>query len=321
MPARVAIVGTGIMGGRMLAEMTQHPEFEPVWAWDMNPIVREATAAEYPALDFTEEIFAQPADLFYIATPPATHIPLVRKASRAVLCEKPLAVDVTEARRLVDEIQIPNAVNFPFATHPTIATLEQDLRRGLHGDAERLEIRFFFNDWPRKWQQGAAPWLEQPEQGGFLREVFSHFAYLTDRLLGHVDLLEAVVERGPAGTETTVRARLRAGEVPVLLTGDVGGRAPDYTEWTLYGSRASYRLQDWYQLKVGDDDAWRDLQPNTPPTQGLQEQLDAVTQMLRHHPNPLPTFADALRVQELVEAILDSPTQQNHTTQISSQSD
>jgi len=305
----------------MLTEMTQHPEFEPVWAWDMNPSVREAAAAEYPALNFVEEIFAQPADLFYIATPPATHIPLVRRASRAVLCEKPLAVDVTEARRLVDEIQIPNAVNFPFATHPTITTLEQELRRGLHGDTQRLEIRFFFNDWPRKWQQGAAPWLEQPEQGGFLREVFSHFAYLTDRLLGRIDLLEAVVERGPSGTETTVRATLQAGEVPVLLTGDVGGRAPDYNEWTLYGTRASYRLHDWYELQVGDDDGWRDLQPNSPPAQGLQEQLDGVTLMLRGRPNPLPTFADALRVQELIEAILDSPPQQNHTTQISSQSD
>lgn len=314
MPARVAIIGTGIMGGRMLAEMTQHPEFEPTWAWDLNSSVREATAAEYPALDFVEEIFAQPADLFYIATPPATHIPLVREARRAVLCEKPLAIDVTEARRLVNEIQIPNAVNFPFATHPTITTLEQELRRGLHGDPLRLEIRLFFNDWPRKWQQGAASWLAQPEQGGFLREVFSHFAYLTDRLLGPVELLETVVERGPAETETTVRARLQAGEVPVLLTGDVGGRAPDYNEWTFYGSRASFRLQDWYQLKVGNDAGWRDLQPTKPPTEGLKEQLDAITEMLLGRPNPLPTFADALRVQEVVEAILTSPPHPNHTT-------
>ncbi len=307
MPMRVAIVGTGIMGGRMLAEMARHPGFEPAWAWDLTPSVREATAAEYPDLDFVEEIFAQPADLFYIATPPATHIPLARSASRAVLCEKPLAVDVTEARRLVDEIQIPNAVNFPFATDRTISALEQELAEERHGDARRLEIRFFFNDWPRKWQQGAASWLAQPEQGGFLREVFSHFAYLTDRLLGPVELIEAEVERGSAGTESAVRAKLQAGEVPVLLTGHVGGRAPDYNEWTLYGTRASYRIQDWRELKVGGDDGWRDLQPHSPPTQGLEEQLDAVMQMLRGLPNPLPTFADALRVQELVEAILAFP--------------
>ena len=306
------------MGGRMLAEMARHPEFEPTWAWDSSPSVRDATAAEYPSLEFIEEIFAQPADLFYIATPPATHIPLARQASRAVLCEKPLAVDVTEARHLVDEIQIPNAVNFPFATHPTITTLEQELAEERHGDAVRLEIRLFFNDWPRQWQQ-AASWLARPEQGGFLREVFSHFAYLTDRILGPVELIEAQVERGPAGTETTVRARLRAGDVPVLLTGDVGGRAPDYNEWTLYGSRASYRIQDWYNLKVGDDDSWGNLQPSTPSTQGINEQLDALTEMLHGRPNPLPNFADALRVQELVEAILASPPQTNHTTQISSQ--
>ena len=306
MPVRVATIGTGIMGSRMLAEMARHPEFEPTWAWDSSPNVRDATAAEYPSLEFIEEIFAEPADLFYIATPPATHVPLVRKASRAILCEKPLAVDVTEASRLVEEIQIPNAVNFPFATHPTITTLERELAEERHGSTIRVEIRLFFNDWPRKWQQGAAPWLAQPEQGGFLREVFSHFAYLTDRMLGTVELIEAEVERGPAGIETTVRARLQARDVPVLLTGDVGGSAPDYNEWTLYGTRASYRIQDWHNLMVGDDDSWRDLQPSAPPTRGL-EQLDAVLEMVRGRPNPLPNFADALRVQELVEAILASP--------------
>ena len=307
------------MGGRMLADMARHPEFEPTWAWDSSPSVRDATAAAYPGLEFIEEIFAQPADLFYIATPPATHIPLVRQASRAIFCEKPLAVDVTEARRLVDEIQIPNAVNFPYATHPTITTLEQELAEERHGSAVRLEIRLFFNSWPRQWQQEAASWLAQPEQGGFLREVFSHFAYLTDRILGPVELIEAQVERGPTGTETTVRARLQAGDVPVLLTGDVGGRAPDYNEWTLYGTRASYRIQDWYNLKIGDDDTWRDLQPGKSPAQGLNEHLDAVTEMLRGRSNPLPKFADALRVQEIVEAILTFPRQTNHTTRISSQ--
>lgn len=306
MTVRVATIGTGIMGSRMLAAMAQHPEFEPVWAWDLSPTVREATAAEYPGMAFVEDIFAQPADLFYIATPPATHIPLARRASQAILCEKPLAVDVAEARRLVDEIRIPNAVNFPFATDPTVARLEQELREERHGDARRLEIRLFFNDWPRKWQQGAASWLARPEQGGFLREVFSHFAYLTDRVLGPVELVDAVVERGPTGTESTVRARLQAGDVPVLLTGDVGGRAPDFNEWTLYGSRASYRIQDWHRLNVGDDDGWRDLRPNGSPREGLQRQLDAVGQMLCGQPSPLPTFADALRVQELVEAILAS---------------
>ena len=301
------------MGRRMLAEMTQHPEFEPVWAWDLNPAVRDATTIEYPGLEFVEEIFAKPADLFYIATPPATHIPLARSANRPVLCEKPLAVNMSEARELVDEIQVPNAVNFPFATQPNVTALEREVREGRHGETRRIEIRLFFNTWPRKWQQAAESWLAHPEQGGFLREVFSHFAYLTDRLLGPIELIDTTIERGPAGTETAVRAQLRAGDVPVLLTGDVGGCAPDHNEWMLYGSQASYRIQDWHALEVGDENGWRDLQPDTPPAEGFEKQLDAVSQMLHGRPNPLPTFADALRVQELVEAILasDGPNHAN----------
>lgn len=290
----------------MLAEMTRHPGFEPVWAWDQDPEVRAATATEFPGLKFVKEVFAQPADLFYIATPPATHVPLARQATRAVLCEKPLAIDVTEARELVEEIQIANAVNFPFATQSCVTALERELKGGRLGEVLRLEIRLFFNAWPRKWQQEAAAWLAQPDQGGFLREVFSHFAYLTDRLLGPMYLIDAKVERGPTGTESAVRAELRAGEIPVLLTGDVGGRAPDYNEWTIYGSQASYRLQDWFQLNIGDEDGWRDLHPDPPPGEGLNRQLDAVIQMVHGRPNPLPTFTDALRVQELVEAVVAS---------------
>lgn len=292
----------------MLAEMKRHPKFAPMWAWDENPVVRAATASAYPELDFVEEIFTQPADLFYIATPPATHISLARNATGAVFCEKPLSVDVAEARALVGEIDIPNAVNFPFATQPSINTLEKEIKEGRHGETLRLDIRLFFNTWPRKWQQDAASWLAKPEQGGFLREVFSHFAYLTDRLVGPLKLVAASIHRGPAGTESTVRAKLLAGEVPVFLTGDVGGRAPDYNEWTLYGSRTSYRLQDWNKLTIGSDDGWRDPPLDLPPADGLDGQLDAVIQMVDGQPNPLPTFADALRVQELVEAILVSPT-------------
>lgn len=292
------------MGGRMLAEMDRHPSFQPVWAWDIDREAREEAAARYPGIEFVEEIFDQPADLFYIATPPATHVSLARRTRQAVLCEKPLAVDVAEGRRLVDEIDIPNAVNFPFAAQPTITKLDREISEGRHGDTLRLEIRLSFNQWPRQWQMGAASWLGEPEQGGFVREVFSHFAYLTDRLLGPAELLHAEVERGPEGTETNVLAKLRVGSVPVLLTGSVGGRAPDYNEWTLYGTRASYRLRDWQQLEVGDDNGWRELPPDSTGTRGLETQLDAVVKMLRGEPNPLPTFSDALRVQELVEAIL-----------------
>lgn len=306
MSIRVATIGTGIMGRRMLAAMTRHPDFEPVWASDPSPAARETAAGEFPAIEFVDDVFAQPADLFYVATPPSTHAALARRASRAVLCEKPLAVDVTEGRRLVTDISIPNAVNFPFATDSSVAMLEDRVAAGRHGTTLRVEIRLFFNDWPRKWQQGAASWLAFPADGGFLREVFSHFAYLTDRLLGPLELVEATITRGATGAESSVRATLRAGDVPILLTGDVGGRAPDFNEWTLYGTKASYRLQDWRLLSIGGDDGWEESTPDASPGDGLRRQLDAVREMVVGRPNPLPTFADALRVQEVVEAILRS---------------
>lgn len=65
----------------------------------------------------------------------------------------------------------------------------------------------------------------------------------------------------------------------------------------------------------GGDERSRDLHADSPQTRGLESQLDAVRKILRGEPNPLRTFADALRIQELVEAIHDSPPEGNQTTQ------
>ncbi|PZS30305.1 MAG: hypothetical protein DLM58_13890 [Pseudonocardiales bacterium] len=44
-----------------------------------------------------------------------------------------------------------------------------------------------FPEWPRAFQADAR-WLADRAQGGFVREVLSHFIYLTDRLVGPVRL-------------------------------------------------------------------------------------------------------------------------------------
>jgi 1,5-anhydro-D-fructose reductase (1,5-anhydro-D-mannitol-forming) len=84
-------------------------------------------------------------------------------------------------------------VNFALSDQQASQHVEKALADGLVGDVLGVEIRLHFPEWPRKFQAGAA-WIDGREQGGFVREVFSHFAYLTDRLLGplepvHVELI------------------------------------------------------------------------------------------------------------------------------------
>ncbi len=51
-------------------------------------------------------------------------------------------------------------------------------------------------------------WLAGPEQGGFTREVLSHFVFLAQRLFGPAVVAEVQLTRAPGQAETALRARL-----------------------------------------------------------------------------------------------------------------
>ena len=314
---RIGIIGLGIMGQRMMSAMNAHPEFEIAQIWDLNSELLSEISTRYPdaipAADATSLSSAKNLDLVYIATPPATHIEYARLAmngGKAILCEKPLAVDLEETRSLVEEVKqsgIPNAVQFPFASDLNITTLEEDLQNKLHGEIERVEIRFHFNNWPRIWQSDAASWLSGREQGGYLREVFSHFVYLTHRLVGemNINLADVRFPKDPAQSEHFAAADFTANGTQVILQGGVGGAAPDFNEWTLFGTERSYRIQDWGQLKVANTNRWYDMMPRGESKPPLFHQLDNISNMLHGRPHPLPSFADGLKVQQVVEGLFE----------------
>lgn len=316
MTHRVGIIGLGVMGQRMLAAMDRHPEFDVTSIWDLQPEPCRKTNQTYPGVrvaSSAENLVSDGVvDLVYIATPPSTHIPYSRLAfgaGKAIFCEKPLAVNLEESHALVEAIKasgVAHAVNFPFATTPAVLELEKQLQAEAHGGRRGIEIRFHFSEWPRTWQRDAAGWLGKRAEGGFLREVFSHFAYLTMRLVGPITVEQATVLFPPddVSAEAYVMAKLKSNRLPIILTGGVGGAAPDYNAWTLYGAKKSFRLQDWSLAKVADPTRWYDLMPEAEPLPPLQQQLNALSNMLNGKPHPLPDFEVGLQVQEVVEGVL-----------------
>src|SRR5690606_16624875 len=166
-------------------------------------------------------------DVLYVAAPPAAHVPLARaalQAGKAVFLEKPLATDLAEAEAFVAEAESMGAraaVNFPMASSPAVAQLRA--WRAEIGAPQRLDISTHFARWPRGWQSDATTWLSRRAEGGFTREVVSHFLFLARRQLGPLELLSAEVTY-PAGdlAETAIRAELMAGGLPLTLTGSVG---------------------------------------------------------------------------------------------------
>ncbi len=314
---RIGIVGLGVMGERMLRNMGEHPAFDVATLWDPVVATRERLGSLPERVRFAadaRDLVSDPAvSCVYIASPPASHLAYATLAmdhGKAVFCEKPLAVSLVESRRVVERVEREGhraAVNFPFASAPAVRAIASGLRSRELGPVECVEIELAFAAWPRPWQ-ATARWLAGREQGGFGREVLSHFLFLTLRLLGPLSIGECRVDypEDERLAETAIAAQLLAGGVPVTITGRIGGEIPDSNCWRLHGRHGAFELHDWYSLKRRIDGVWLDIDFGDDDMRKMayRAQLDALAALLSGRPHTLPTFREGLAVQECVEAML-----------------
>jgi len=322
-PVRLGTIGFGIMGERLLNAGLDHDARELIvsGAWDPAPEALARLKDEHPHVNgfSTIDELLQASDCVHVASPPRYHLEQLEAAVNAgcaVLCEKPLAVDVEAARTVVERLESAQAragVNFPFTSSFAVDQLVSWRTEGAVGEPVSVEIDIAFAAWPRPWQRDAASWLSRRFEGGFTREVVSHFLFLTMRQMGAVSLRDhRATYPGGDACETSVTARLEAGGVPVTLNARVGGTdKPDHNLWILNGSSGSIRLRDWAVAERLDADGnWAEA-PNSRPNEEmrplvLKRQLDKVVAMTRGQGHALATLREAFQVQELVENILGS---------------
>lgn len=319
------VIGLGVMGQRMLARIADHPRGRVLAAWDPDAGVLAATKNRYPGLIATrtpaEVISAAGLHCLYVASPPASHLAYAEHAfdaGRAVFCEKPLTVDFDAARRSIARIErqkLRAAVNFSLASSPGLAAIAAALKDGSIGALRAVEIEVAFEQWPRAWQSAAGRWLAERAEGGFTREVLSHFVFVLQRVLGPATVESSRPDYPPdgVGAERAIEARLSAGGVPVSIEGRVGGSVPDFNRMTLLGSAGAAEIHDWFGLRRrrGNADWVAVRSPQENRAIGQAAQLDQVVAMVEGRPHFLPGFAEALAVQETIEALLTGASPRN----------
>ena len=314
----IGIIGAGIMGERLLGAILQQDRalVHACGIWDPSPEAMRRMEKTFPAVPRLPNAAAVIAasDCVYVASPPASHLGHARAAlaaGKSFFGEKPLSVDVSDARAFVREAGNRGAVNFPFASSFAVAALRDWIDKGEIGTPRRIDIEVGFKVWPRPWQADAVAWLDRPQQGGFTREVVSHFLFLARRLVGPLHDLAAEAWFPESGqSERRVTATLRAGDLPVTLSGAVGGTTKDdHNVWMLEGDRGAVRLCDWSIAERRLPDGTWQPAPDAMPNErarplALKRQLEGVARLARGEAHHLATLAEALDVQEIVEAIL-----------------
>jgi predicted dehydrogenase len=307
----LGIIGLGAMGAQMARAATDHPDFVIRWAADLRHDLIEEARGRFPDVTFTTDPYAvigSDVDAVYVATPPATHADLVvaaLAAGKAAFCEKPLAVSAADGRRMVDAAQragLANAVNFALSDRDAVLELGRALASGEVGEVREVEIRVGFPVWPRAFQAHAS-WLDGRDQGGFVREVLSHFVYLTDKLLGPLTTEHARVRYAePDRSELSAVGVLSASGIPVQVTGVAGMAGPEFYEWTLWGEKRSYRLSGWGVLSAWDGSQWSEVALSGPKGSEATR-LTRFAAAMGGTPQPdLADFEAALRVQTVIES-------------------
>ena len=303
----MAILGTGIMGRRMLSALQQHPRFRVVTAWDPNAKTLQSALAQATgvraAASADDLIGDSDTDVVYVASPPALHAGAVRSvlaAQTACFCEKPLTHDIAEAVSIRDAVLgsgLPFAVNFPFARGAASCRMLELVRDGSLGKIREATIRLRFARWPREWQAGASAWLAGPVEGGFTREVLSHFVFQSLRLFGPASVAGVELHRQSGHAETSLRARLIHTDVEVLIDAAVAGEISDDNRFEVVGERGSVALTSWSRLEYQGQTSER--VDNTAQTlDGLAALLDGRAD------HGLATIDEAASVVRCIEAML-----------------
>jgi predicted dehydrogenase len=213
---RLAIVGTGHIARRHLEHFLEHPEEVVVTAVvDIAPEnaqwVIDATGATYYP---TVEDALPHIDAALVSTPPNLRVEIIRSLAaggKAVLCEKPMAGTVEDAReiaRIVRDSGIPFMVGFMRRWHAPYADLKALVDSGELG----RPLQFF----RRRIGQVLPPegnWRTSPEQlTGIAVESVSHDIDLLRWLAGDVAFVSGEVVESRAdlpGYDDVVLATLR----------------------------------------------------------------------------------------------------------------
>lgn len=234
---KVALVGTGFMGRVHSIAYAILPSFYPGLPPVRRGVVVDVTEAlarkgahqfgyDEWSLDWRSAIDRPDIDIVDIVTPNDSHRPIAEFAldhGKHVLCEKPLAVTVEDARLMAEKARCANTVSMVVFNYRRCSAVLEAKRLIDEGRIGRiLNFRgLYLQDWampedtPWSWRFGAAQ-----SGSGALGDIGSHALDIAHYLVGEIDSVAAAAE-------TFVKARPRPGEASSAPASAAASDAPN----------------------------------------------------------------------------------------------
>ena len=221
-PLRIGLVGYGFMGRTHsnaykrvtdFFETEYHPVLQAVCGRNRDKVSSFAAQWGYQSVETDwKALIARPdIDLIDIATPNSSHAEIAIAAAAAgkmILCEKPLARNLEEARQMVDAVEragVANMVWYNYRRVPAVTFAKQIIDEGRLGRIFHYRAKFL-QDWT------ISKDLPQGGQGLWRLDADAAGSGVTGDLLAHcIDTaiwLNGSIAKVTAMTETFIRERV-----------------------------------------------------------------------------------------------------------------
>ena len=258
-PLKLGLIGCGWFGQLCLTSYSNIPDLELYAVADTNEEIARRTGNQYGVNWYSDPssiINLPEIDLIHIATPPHTHYSLAKQAlnqQKHVLCEKPLALSIDEAKELVSIARAKNRilpVNFILRYVPIVDIIKKMIDTKLFGEP----VRAFFENYAADEKLHPKHWFwNLTQSGGIFIEHGVHFFDLYTYWFGNSEILWAtsLIREGTEIQDRTYCAMKHSSEV--FSSHYHGFDQPDILDRQTHGilfETADIVIKGWIPLSI-----------------------------------------------------------------------
>ncbi|MGH3621757.1 MAG: Gfo/Idh/MocA family protein [Sciscionella sp.] len=326
-PVRIAVAGGGYGAKVALPCYAELAEFEPLAVWSRRPERARELAGkadlELGTSDVDELLSVPGLEAVHVATPVALHARFaVAAAARGlhVLCEKPLAGGLSDARQIVSAVRsagVVGAVNYGRRFQDTRQQLIDRVRQVV-GRVRMVTVSLVHTDHADA-ESRAYSWVHDAALGGGRLQAYGvHDIDLVIAMFPEVEAVAAVTEVGVAERPTrdggrgrvsaedayAILLRFRGGGVAVLsLVATARHARADLIE--VHGDAGTVRLDAERRLwwGSGGEEPQCDGPLAASSTDAFARVARSFFAAIRHGAEPEPSLEEGLLVQAVLDAV------------------
>ena len=318
---RFALLGAGRIGRMHAANLASHPRTQLTWVYDALASAAEETAGKHGAKrapDVEAVLGANDVDAVLIASPTDTHVSLITmaaKAKKAILCEKPIDLDIKKVDQCWKEIghlKPVILVGFNRRYDPSFKAVRD---RALAGEIGKIEQLIITSRDP-----APPPPAYVKGSGGLFRDMTIHDFDMARYLLGDISEVTAMAsvlvdpEIGAAGDIDSAMVTLKAKDGALGFINNSRRCAYGYDQRVeLFGEKgmlqAGNRRKTTVSMHGGASTGAEDVLLNffiDRYGEAYAAEIDHFVDCVENGAKPLTSFADGREALRLADAALES---------------